>query len=79
MLAVKTISLQTLDCRDTKSVLLLFTVQNVSCIMMHGLMYRMFLDKLKKEVGMFFFNQNVKSVKILMMSGIAFCFCVLDF
>jgi len=26
----------------------------VSCIMMQGLMYRMFLDKLKKEVGSFF-------------------------
>ena len=59
-----------------------FTVHSedcVSCLMMHGLMYRMFLDKLKKKSPYVFFNQSVKSVKILMMPGMPFCFYVLDF
>ena len=59
-----------------------FTIHNkdcVSCIMMHGLMYRLILDKLKKKRLVCFFNQNVKSVKILLMSGMPFCFYVLDF
>ena len=36
--------------------------------------------QVKKKRGSYvFFNQNVKSVKILMMSGMPFCFYVLDF
>jgi len=68
-----------------------FTIHSkdcVSCIMMHGLMYRMFLDKLKTKKGegererererSYFFNQNVKCVKILMMSGMPLRFYVVD-
>jgi len=58
----------------------------VSCIMMHELMYKMFLDKFikkrERERGQYFFPLiywNVKSVKILMMSGVPFRFNVLDF
>jgi hypothetical protein len=52
----------------------------VSCIMMHECsLTSSSKKKKKKKVSNFFFYQNVKSVKILLMSGMPFHFNVLDF
>ena len=80
--AVTTISLQAWDWTDAKAVCSCYSQKNyLSFIMMHECTKCSLTSSsnLKKKKLVFFFYQNVNSVKILMMSGVPFSFNVLDF
>ena len=79
-LAVKTISLQASDRRDAKTVYC-YCSQRRLCFMPYDAWFSVqnVPWQVKKKRSVCFSYQSVKSVKILMMSGMPFCFYILDF